>query len=119
MQPLAHGRPALGAHDAPAPNGAPRAGGSYARKAGVVGRHSARRAARQVRHVERERVVEMVDCRTGQAHWLTPDAAAAGYPAEGQYVAICGRVILPASMATPPKGWCEPCRSIPAQRVAR
>lgn len=84
-----------------------------------MGRHSARRAVRQAKHVERGRMVEMVDCRTGQGHWLTPEAAAAGYPADGQYIAICGRVILPASMTTPPKGRCEPCRSIPVQRVAQ
>lgn len=80
-----------------------------------MGRHR----ARQARRVVRGRVVEMVDCRTGQEHLLTPDAAAAGYPAEGKYIAICGWEVLPGSLVTPPKGRCDPCRLIPAQQVAR
>lgn len=86
----------------------------------MTGRHSlrSRRAERT-----RRRAVELVDAQTGQAHFMTDSAVAAGQRAKGRYVAICGEEVLPVSLTEPTCGYCPSCfarsqtaLSIPAQR---
>jgi len=45
----------------------------------------------------------------GTAHLVTDDAMAAGRAA-GCYLAVCGAVVLAASLTTPESGHCRACR---------
>jgi hypothetical protein len=53
-------------------------------------------------------VFAMTDAPTRCAHFVTDEAAAAGRP-RGRYVAICGRVVLAASLTTPETSYCGSC----------
>lgn len=59
-------------------------------------------------------LIEVTDAHTGDAHLVTDDAVRAGRRA-GCYVAVCGDVVLAASLATPEEGYCRRC----ARRRAR
>jgi hypothetical protein len=79
----------------------------------TAGRH------RQCSTPPRRRLVQVVNARTLTAHFLTPDAYAAGLDVHVPYVAICGEPVLPASLTEPGGGYCTKCRtSVPAQRSA-
>jgi hypothetical protein len=56
------------------------------------------------------RMVALVDI-SGEAHLLTPDAAAAGVRGESRYIAVCGKRVLPAVRVDPGRRYCWPCRS--------
>ena len=79
----------------------------------MTGKHKAT-AARLALRIRRPRFVEMVDARTGIAHWLTSDALAAGRRSGGRYIALCGADVLPHSLTAPPLDFCRAC-SIPDQ----
>jgi hypothetical protein len=83
----------------------------------MTGKHKATAAQRALR-IRRPRFVEMVDARTGDAHWLTSDALAAGRRGGGRYIALCGADVLPHSLAAPPLDFCRAC-SLPAQTTKR
>ncbi len=55
------------------------------------------------------RVIEMTDARTHRAHLVTDEAAAAGRADVGSYVAVCGVVVLAASLTTPGTSYCSDC----------
>jgi hypothetical protein len=77
-----------------------------------MGRHS----KQQGRHTpQQRRTVEMVDTRTGTAHFLTIDAAAEGRP-KGRYTAICGEDVLPAALVAREARYCRLCVPVPTQR---
>jgi hypothetical protein len=59
------------------------------------------------------RTGEMVDTRTGTAHFLTINAAADGRP-KGRYTAICGEDVLPAALVARYCRLCAP--TVPTQR---
>ena len=79
-----------------------------------MGRHSPAYLAQQRCHAGRH-AVEMVDARTGTAHFLTIDAAADGLP-RGQYVAICGEEVVPAALVAREARYCRLCAPLPVQR---
>lgn len=58
---------------------------------------------------ERPRVIAMTDARTYRAHLVTDAAAAAGRADMGWYRAMCGVVVLAASMTTPETSFCGAC----------
>lgn len=78
-----------------------------------VGRHRSRRRGRAVAAAgvpaERPRVIAMTDARTYRAHLVTDAAAAAGRADMGWYRAMCGVVVLAASMTTPETSFCGAC----------
>lgn len=51
----------------------------------------------------------MTEARTCRAHLVTDEAAAAGRVNAGRYVAICGTVVLPASLTAPEASYCTSC----------
>jgi hypothetical protein len=57
---------------------------------------------------ERVQVTTMTDARTSRAHLVTDDAAAAGRRI-GHYRAVCGELVLAASLTTPERGSCRAC----------
>jgi hypothetical protein len=59
--------------------------------------------------VETPRAIAMTDARTYRAHLVTDAAAAAGRADMGCYVAVCGTVVLAASLATPDTSFCSAC----------
>lgn len=68
--------------------------------------------------VETARVIEMTDARTRPAQLVTDAAVAAGRAdAERRYVAVCGAVVLAASLATPEASSCASCASLCRHRV--
>ncbi len=79
----------------------------------MTGKHQAT-AARPALRIRRPRLVEMVDARTGEAHWLTQDALDAGRCGGGRYIAVCGADVLAHSLAAPPLDFCRAC-AIPDQ----
>ncbi len=83
----------------------------------MTGKHQAT-AARPALRIRRTRLIEMVDARTGEAHWLTPDALDAGRRSGGRYIAVCGTDVLPHSLAAPPRGYCRACQ-VPTHRKGR
>ena len=79
-------------------------------KMGRRGRHrSATRA-----QVWRRREIPLVDIRTGQAHYLTGEALAAGRKAKSRYIALCGADVLPADAEA---GWMNDLSSEPVESV--
>lgn len=60
--------------------------------------------------LETSRVIEMTDARTHRAHLVTDEAAAAGRADAGSYVAVCGVVVLAASLTNPDTSYCSDCR---------
>ncbi|MGH3719064.1 MAG: hypothetical protein ACRDRI_09540 [Pseudonocardiaceae bacterium] len=58
--------------------------------------------------IETVPVFAMTDANTRCAHFVTDEAATAGRPV-GRYVAICGRVVIAASLTTPETGYCDSC----------
>jgi hypothetical protein len=83
------------------------------------------RQGRQGRHrhtpghrAPRPRTIEMVDAHTGTAHQLTYAAVDAARDPHVNYIAVCGTVIAPASLATPPQRHCRSCMFIPGQRTS-
>jgi hypothetical protein len=76
------------------------------------------------RMVTRRRVpvgtIDLVDLRDGQIHLLTPDAHAAGLKSTCDYVALCGAVMLRATLTDAGQRYCWRCRSpefsVPSQR---
>ena len=59
--------------------------------------------------VETPHVIPMVDARTRRAHLVTDDAVAAGRADAGRYAAVCGAVVLAASLTTPEASYCASC----------
>jgi hypothetical protein len=59
--------------------------------------------------VETPHVLAMTDARTYRAHLVTDAAAAAGRADMGCYVAVCGMVVLAASLTTPDTSFCSAC----------
>ena len=78
-----------------------------------VGRHRSRRRGRALAAAgvpaERPRVIAMTDARTYRAHLVTDAAVAAGRADMGWYHAVCGVVVLAASMTTPETSFCGAC----------
>jgi len=58
---------------------------------------------------ERVRVIKVTDSRTGQAHRVTEDAAVMGQR-PGCYRAVCGELVLAASLTIPERGSCRGCQ---------
>jgi hypothetical protein len=56
--------------------------------------------------------IELVDSRTEVTHWVTDDAFAAGRRAAGRYRAMCGVLVLPASLAAPGRHHCPACERV-------
>lgn len=65
--------------------------------------------------------IEMVDRRTEVAHRVTDEAFAAGRRDGGCYRAICGVLVLPASLTAPARGHCPACErgSAPTRNKGR
>lgn len=59
--------------------------------------------------VETPHAIELTDTRTLRTHLVTDDAFAAGRADAGRYVAVCGVVVLPASLTTPETSYCASC----------
>ncbi|MGH9302261.1 MAG: hypothetical protein ACRD0E_10300, partial [Acidimicrobiales bacterium] len=53
-------------------------------------------------------VFPLVDGRTGGVHWVASDAVDAGRRG-GRYRAVCGVVVLAASLAAPVEAYCGSC----------
>lgn len=53
-------------------------------------------------------VFAMTDANTRCAHFVTEEDANTGCPI-GHYVAICGRVVIAASLTTPEVSYCDFC----------
>ncbi|MGH3832248.1 MAG: hypothetical protein ACRDRS_17680 [Pseudonocardiaceae bacterium] len=53
-------------------------------------------------------VFAMTDANTRAAHFVADEDVTAGL-AVGRYVAICGRVVIAASLTTPETSYCDPC----------
>jgi hypothetical protein len=67
------------------------------------------------------RTITLVDARDLLVHLLTSDAHAAGLRPRADYVALCGAIILPASLVEPGRRSCWGCKSanvatVPNQR---
>lgn len=71
-------------------------------------RKQRRSATREGVATETVPVFAMTDADTFCAHFVTEQDAAAGCAA-GRYVAICGRVVIAASLATPETSYCGSC----------
>lgn len=82
----------------------------------MAGKHRLSRRATSPEPPVRLFTIDMVDARTGAAHWVTDDAVAAGRRRGGRYSAVCGQLVLGASLTAAPRGTCDSCASIPAQR---
>ncbi len=68
--------------------------------------------------VDTSRVIAMTDARTRRAHLVTDAAVAAGRAAAGgRYVAVCGAVVLAASLTTLETSRCASCASLRKHRV--
>lgn len=77
---------------------------------GVRGHRRRRRAVTDAGvPMDTPHVIEMTDARTLRAHLVTDDAFAAGRADAGRYVAVCGVVVLPASLTTPDTSYCASC----------
>ena len=50
----------------------------------------------------------VTDARTHRAHLVTDDASAAGRRS-GRYKALCGAIVLAASLTIPDRGRCDAC----------
>lgn len=57
---------------------------------------------------ERIRVIAVTDARRHRAHLMTDDAAVVGRHA-GSYRAVCGELVLAASLTTSERGYCRVC----------
>ncbi|HEY6423832.1 MAG TPA: hypothetical protein VIY28_11405 [Pseudonocardiaceae bacterium] len=64
---------------------------------------------------EAPRVIAITDARTYRAHLVSDAAAAAGRADVGRYVAVCGMVVLAASLTTPDTSFCRACLSAQAR----
>lgn len=75
-----------------------------------VPRHRKQRCTATSENVATETVpvFAMTDADTLCAHFVTEQDAAAGRSA-GRYLAICGRVVVAASLATPETSYCGSC----------
>jgi hypothetical protein len=74
------------------------------------GRHRKARLVVPVPRVPRH-AVRIVDARTELEHLMTQESAAlAAHRHAGRYLALCGAAVLAASMTTPERGQCRPCR---------
>jgi hypothetical protein len=51
----------------------------------------------------------MTDAPALRTHLVTDDAFAAGHAHAGRYVAVCGVVVLSASLTTPETSYCACC----------
>src|SRR5262249_33856974 len=68
-----------------------------------------------------DRTIVFGDAQGRMDHLLTLDAVTAGMGKDGEYVALCGGVLLPAAMVAPPfNRRCEFCFTdrFPAQRTS-
>ncbi|MDQ3764947.1 MAG: hypothetical protein M3460_26580 [Actinomycetota bacterium] len=65
--------------------------------------------------------IELVDSRTEVAHRVTDEAFTTGRRAGGRYRAVCGVLVLPASLTAPGRGHCPACErgSAPTQKRGR
>jgi hypothetical protein len=79
-------------------------------RGGRTGRH--RRGSDVLRTSRHRRYVPLVDARTLTEHLLTDDAVAAGRLPAGRYVALCGLVILPASLTVGERDRCRECMAV-------
>ena len=66
-----------------------------------------------------EYVTVMTDGRTRYAYYITDAAVAAGRLGAGRYEAVCGAVVLPASLTTPDIAGCLLCASWAQRRMQR
>ena len=57
------------------------------------------------------RPIAMTDATTGTAHRVTDESVAAGRCAGGRYVAVCGALVLAASLTMPECDQCPSCQS--------
>lgn len=75
-----------------------------------VPRHRQRRCSTTgaSRVTETVAVFAMTDANTQCAHFVTDDDATTGRP-HGRYIAICGKVVIAASLTTPETSYCDPC----------
>jgi len=62
--------------------------------------------------VDISRVIVMTDARTYRAHLVTDPAVAAGRADAGRHVAVCGTVVLPASLTTPETSHYASCAAL-------
>lgn len=62
----------------------------------------------------RREVFPLIDARTGAEHLVTNDRVNSGRRA-GSYVAVCGAVLLAASLTAPEDSYCRSC----VERVSR
>lgn len=78
-----------------------------------VGRPGHRRRERTVTGagvpVETPRVIAMTDARTHRARLVTDATVAAGRANVGRYFAVCGIVVLAASLTIPETSYCRSC----------
>ena len=58
---------------------------------------------------DRPRMMVMADAQTHCAHLVTDDAAVAGRADGGRYLALCGAVVLAASLTMPETSYCALC----------
>lgn len=66
----------------------------------------------QVRRGSRTRPATMTSSTDGRDHLISEQAMAAGLVAsEGEYVAICGRVVMVAPLVVPPGPTCLDCET--------
>jgi hypothetical protein len=64
------------------------------------------------------RVTAVTDARTHRAHLVTDEASTAGRRS-GRYKALCGAIVLAASLTTPDRGRCDVCTHRAAPPPAR
>ncbi len=62
--------------------------------------------------------IELVDSPSGLAHRVSQETFAADRRDGGRYQALCGGLVLPASLTTPARGHCPACEpgSAPTRR---
>jgi len=65
--------------------------------------------------IDRVQVIAVTDASTHRAHLVTDDAVVAGRHA-GRYRAVCGELVLAASLTTPERGCCRACAQWRAAR---
>jgi hypothetical protein len=85
----------------------------------MAGRHRGVAALRKILSAARQArgpvptaallTIEMVDRRTEVAHRVADEAFATGRRDGGCYRAVCGGLVLPASLTAPARGHCPAC----------
>jgi hypothetical protein len=83
------------------------------RRPGVVARALGLRRSPEVIPAPRRVGIELVDARSRLTHWVSPDTVIGGY-GTGACRALCGSLVLAASLTEPGCGWCRYCRALAA-----